>query len=330
MKLVFFAFKHRYRYKDLNNFLKTRLYGKYFLLNLSGPFKHIIARLLMKFSLGFAISCDAKPLIKKKKIGINFFIRGTNHSIPPKFRNLKNNFVSIKNPFKKDKNIFQIYPLDIKENPISKDKKIIYISGAKINLNEKEKFLWNKNKRFIFKNFSLLDKKKFWIRILKNKNSDNFFNYYKKFKLLLRLEIVSHLQKKYDEKFILIGDDWKDHLFKAKPSNFNLKQIKKLYAGNICLDLGSIEGSSSLYTRSNQIIESGGLILQSEQSDYQNIWGGLSHKMIFNNFKKLDFLVNKLLKDNSLCNSLIRDISQNFLKNKKYMEKSLDKLTKKT
>ena len=55
MKLVFFAFKHRYRYKDLNNFLHSRLYGKYFLLNLGGPFKHLLARILLNTHFGFAM-----------------------------------------------------------------------------------------------------------------------------------------------------------------------------------------------------------------------------------------------------------------------------------
>ena len=76
MKLVFFAFKHRYRFKDLNNFLHSRIYGKYFLLNLGGPFKHFIAKILSKINLGFAISCDARPLIEKKKIWDKFLYQG--------------------------------------------------------------------------------------------------------------------------------------------------------------------------------------------------------------------------------------------------------------
>ena len=119
MKLVFFAFKHRYRFKDLNNFLHSRVYGKYFLLNLGGPFKHFIAKILFKINLGFAISCDARPLIENKKSGINFFIRGTNLNIPTNFRHLDNNFVSIKNPFIQEENIFQIYPIDIPYSKIN-------------------------------------------------------------------------------------------------------------------------------------------------------------------------------------------------------------------
>ena len=45
MKLVFFSFIHRHRYKDLNNFLNNRIYGKYCMLNLGGPLKHFVAKL---------------------------------------------------------------------------------------------------------------------------------------------------------------------------------------------------------------------------------------------------------------------------------------------
>ena len=148
MRLVFFAFKHRYRYKDLNNFLHSRFYGKYFLLNLGGPFKHFIAKILSKIHLGFAISCDARPLIKDKKSGINFFIRGTNLNIPTNFRHLDNNFVSIKNPFIEEKNIFQIYPINIPYSKINIRPKIIFIGGANVDMNDKQKILWEKWENF--------------------------------------------------------------------------------------------------------------------------------------------------------------------------------------
>ena len=40
MNLIYFAFKYRYRFKDFNNFLKSRIYGNYILLNFGGPFKY--------------------------------------------------------------------------------------------------------------------------------------------------------------------------------------------------------------------------------------------------------------------------------------------------
>ena len=330
MKLIFFAFKHRYRYKDLNNFLNSRFYGKYFLLNLGGPFKHFIARVLIKLKFGFAISCDARPLIENKKLGINFFIRGTNLNIPTHYRNLENNYVSIKNPFKKESNIFQIYPINLTKSKIDPKSNIIFIGGANLELTDKQKILWEKHKDKVLSNFTILDNYNFWQTILDKKDHNDLFVNYKKFKLLLRYEIIKHIKVKFDEKFILVGDDWESYSIKSLPSNFNINYVKDLYKGNICLDFGSAEGSSSLYSRSNQIIESGGLILQSRQCDYKNVWENIDKQILFDNFTNLENLINKLLTDNYLSNKILRNISKKFENSKKLIEVNLDYIFKKT
>ena len=229
MKLVFFAFKHRYRYKDLNNFLHSRFYGKYFVLNLGGPLKYFVARVLLKLNFGFAISCDARPLIKNEKSGVNFFIRGTNLNIPNNFRNLGNNFVSIKNPFKEESNIFQIYPINITKSKINNEPKIVFISGVNIDLNDQQKILWEKCKEEVLNDFTILDKKSFWEKYLRENGNEDIFVFYKKFKLLLRYEIVKYLKKRFNEKFILIGDDWKNYSINSLRSNFNPNYIKKVF-----------------------------------------------------------------------------------------------------
>ena len=135
MELVFFSFKHRYRKKELNNFLATRIYGKYFILNLGGPFKHIFAKVLMFLKIGKAISCDGRPLIADKSKGINFWLRGITLNIPNDFKKLNNNFVHIYNPLFEENKVFQIYPIKIKKTLIQKDLKIIYISRVNIDTN---------------------------------------------------------------------------------------------------------------------------------------------------------------------------------------------------
>ena len=329
MKLVFFAFKHRYRYKDLNNFLHSRFYGKFLLLNLGGPFKHFIAKILIKINFGFAISCDARPLIENKKSGINFFIRGTNNNIPTNFRNLENNYVSIKNPFKKENNIFQIYPVNLNKSKMNIKSKIIFIGSVNLELSDKQKNIWEKHKDKIFSDFSILDNYNFWQTILDEKENDNLFVYYKKFKLLLRFEIIKHIKKKFDEKFLLVGDDWKKHSIRSLPSNFNVNYIKNLYKGNICLDFGSAEGSSSLYSRSNQIIESGGLILQSKQCDHKKVWENIGKQILFDNFANLENLIGKLLSDEFLSNKILNHISTKFSNSQNLMEDSLNYIFKK-
>ena len=147
MKLVFFSFKHRHRYKDLNNFLNSRIYGKYYILNLSGPLKYFIAKLLIFLKIGKTISCDGKPLIVDKSRGINFWMRGTILNIPQTFRNLNNNVVSIYHPLLQNKKIFQLYPINIKKIKIQNHLKIIYISRINTETNIEEK-IFGKNINF--------------------------------------------------------------------------------------------------------------------------------------------------------------------------------------
>ena len=162
MNLIYFAFKYRYRFKDLNNFLKSRIYGKYILLNFSGPFKYYLSKILILLKIGKAISCDGNPLIKNKSQGYNFFIRGTDLNIPSNLLDLDNNIVSIKHPLLKNDKIFQIYPIDIKKNKMNVDVKIIFMSSIKLETNEEESLFWKAHKEKILNNFVILDDKLFW------------------------------------------------------------------------------------------------------------------------------------------------------------------------
>jgi hypothetical protein len=99
-----------------------------------------------------------------------------------------------------------------------------------------------------------------------------------------------------------------------------------MYKGNIGLDLGSLAGSISLYPRSIQIIESGGLIIQSTQNDSKKVWNNLHNKISFNNLSDLISLVEKLLNNKKYCFSLLQEISENFRQSDKSIEKNLDNI----
>ena len=205
--------------------------------------------------------------------------------------------------------------------------KIIYISNIIIEANTEEKLIWEKYKVQMMEDFSLIDSKIFWEKFyIKEINELEKYLLYKKFKLLLRFEIIKNIKVMFDKNLHLIGDDWNLFSINSFPSNYSVQQIKKLYEGNICLDLGSMLGSVSLYSRSNQIIESGGLIIQSYQSDADEIWGDLKDKILFKNLSDLTSLINKLLADKKYCFTLLQEISENFRHSDKSIEKSLDKI----
>jgi len=325
MNLIYFAFKYRYRFKDLNNFLKSRIYGKYILLNFSGPFKYYLSKILILLKIGRAISCDGRPLIKNKSQGYNFFIRGTDLNIPSNLLDLDNNIVSIKHPLLNNDKIFQIYPIDIKKNKINVDVKIIFMSSIKLETNEEESLFWKAHKEKILNNFAILDDKLFWQNNLPNKSLLEINRFYRITKTLLRFEIVTYLKKIYDKKFVLIGDDWKKYSFDSLKSNYDSKKNKKIYNGNICLDTGSLEGSSSLYPRANQIIESGGLIVQNYALDASEHWKDLKQDLLFKNFDELRNIIDKLINNLELSNILLDKIYKHFKNSNIFMEETLNR-----
>ena len=327
MRLIFFSFKRTYRKKELNNLLATRIYGKYFILNLSGPFKYFAAKILMFLKVGKAISCDARPLITDKTKGINLWMRGTNLDIPNSLKKLNNNFVTIDNPFIENQKIFHLYPINIKKTRIQDNLKIIHMSRININTNVEEKNIWDKYKDQFIEDFTLVDNKDFLNNIFQNYNDKiKMFNLYKKLKLLLRFEIIQNLKKVFTNKVNLVGDNWSIFHSDSLPPIYNIKKITKIYKGNIGLDLGSLAGSISLYPRSIQIIESGGLIIQSIQNDSKKVWKNLHDKILFNNMSGLISLVEKLLNDKEYCFALLKEISENFKHSNKSVENSLDKI----
>ena len=325
MNLIYFAFKYRYRFKDLNNFLKSRIYGNYILLNFSGPFKYYLSKILILLKIGRAISCDGHPLIKNKSQGYNFFIRGTDLNIPTNLLDLDNNIVAIKHPLLENNKIFQIYPINIKKNKMNDDIKIIFMSSIKLETNEEESLFWETHKEKILSNFAILDDKYFWQNNLANKNLFQINRFYRITKSLLRFEIVTYLKKIYDKKFVLIGEDWRKYSIDSLESDFDIKKNKKIYKGNICLDTGSLEGSSSLYPRANQIIESGGLIVQSYAFDASEHWKDLKQDLLFKNFDELRNIIDKLINNLELSNILLDKISKHFKNSSISMEETLNR-----
>ena len=325
MNLIYFAFKYRYRFKDLNNFLKSRIYGNYILLNFSGPFKYYLSKILILLKIGRAISCDGRPLIKNKSQGYNFFIRGTDLNIPTNLLDLDNNIVAIKHPLLENNKIFQIYPINIKKNKMNDDIKIIFMSSIKLETNEEESLFWETHKEKILSNFATLDDKYFWQNNLANKNLFEINRFYRITKSLLRFEIVTYLKKIYDKKFVLIGEDWRKYSIDSLESNFDTKKNKIIYKGNICLDTGSLEGSSSLYSRANQIIESGGLIVQNYAFDASEHWKDLKQDLLFKNFDELRNIIDKLINNLELSNILLGKISKHFKNSSISMEETLNR-----
>jgi len=332
MRLIFFSFRANYRKMMFNNFLCNNIYGKYIVINLGGPLKHYIAKFFIFLGIGRGISCDGDPLISKISKGINFWSRNFLH-IPDSEKKLNNCFVAIRNNHIIQNDIFQLYPINSIKSELKTNPKIIFISRMNTNTTPEEKKIWDKNKDQLLKNFNLIDDVNYWNQnILNSNNEKKKYTLYVKLKLLLRFEIVKLLKNRFNDQMKIIGNDWNIYPFKSLPSpnigskEYNAKDIYNIYRGNICLDLGSLVGSISLYHRSIQIIEAGGLIVQSKQNDSKEMWENLDDKLIFNNINEAIMLLEKIITDKNYSSSLCYELYNKFNKSESLIEKSLDKV----
>ena len=288
-----FVFKHRFRKVAFNNFLKIKKIKNYRIIDLSGPYKYFLfSRLLIFIVTSFPkrfknitlLSCDGLPFIKKN--GVNIWFGGTNLKIPKEFRHYKNNIPMIKSLIIKEKNFINLYPCDLKKNFFTKKFKIVFI--GKLNLRNSSEIMkiWRKYNKKIMNNFSLIESKKFFQKI-GVKEIEHKKNIYLSLKSLIRLNIIKKINKKFKKDLVLVGSDWSSHIKNSIRDNHDVKFVRNLYKGNLCIDLGSRWGENCLYPRSIEIIESSGMLLQSHQSDTKIIFGNLAKSIEFNSYPDL-------------------------------------------
>lgn len=229
----------------------------------------------------------------------------------------------------KEKKIFQIYPVIKKNYKINSLAKIIFMGKFHFYPREKNfvnvKFL-KENKNRLIQDFSLVDKSKFWSKIYSNKNSLINFENYKIIKTYQRELIISKIHKNFKNFLYIFGENSKKSKFHFHKPIYDNSKVQSIYNGNICIDTGSILGSMSLHPRSIQIIENGGLIIQTKQQDADIVWGEMNNKIIFNNIDKLIESLDLYLSNPSKCNEILEMTLLHFKNSKKRINKNLNKL----
>jgi hypothetical protein len=317
---IFIISKSRFRLLSLNNFICQKKIGSYRVYRFFGVFSFYIGKIIIFFKLGKAISLDGNPLLKVKQ-GINLWMGGTNFKITKKYRFLKNNFVNMKSIFLKKENFFQIYPLAIQTCTLRDKINIVYASDISITNDPSVLKFWRDNKIIFLNNFTILDKIEFWKRFKFFKDKEMCFSYYRKLKNLLRLEIVKKLNIQY-KNVLLIGSNWKKYSLNYLPDTYNSKLISGLYNGNICIDFGSKAGSLSLYPRSINIIESGGMLLQLRQNDFKFAWNKFhfQKRFLFSNLKELFLMIDQIHKSKEIIKKINKEYLTQFKKSEKKIE----------
>ena len=327
MKYLIFIFKHRFRRNSLNNILKCKKINQTHIIDLSGPLLYFFGKLLYFFIRSrkvVFISCDGLDFLKRETNSINLWLGGTSEKIQEKYRKFKNNFVMGSTVFTDDTKILTFYPTLIKKNKLNFDFKFVYVSENKEITNYKSIKIWQKYKNTILDNLNLIDKKHFWKDIVDEKK-DPVQQIYIDIKSFIRLELVSELIKTLDDRFILIGSNWKKLYSKALPSNYSNEYIESVYKGNICVDFGSKNSDKCIYPRTSKIIESGGMLFQSIHSDSKDIFKDLFEKTCFTSVEDMKEKIFFFIKNLKQTNELLIKQRNNF-KNEELNYKTLKKI----
>ena len=308
LKFFIFIFKYKFRKRTLNNLIHIKKLKNFYIIDLSGSIKYylfglplifLINRFKKKFRNFILISCDGVPQIKYN--GINLWFGGTSYKVPSEFRNFKNNCHCFENFAKKEENLLDLFPykpLNIKQ---PKPPKIIFIGGYNILENEIIDKIWNDEKDELFQKLSLIDEETFWKKYNLN-NDDRLQFYYIQLKERLRFELIMNLKNIFTNNFLLVGSKWKKYISDAKEDEFELSKITNFYNGNICLDFGSKWGFNIFYPRSVEIIENGGLLIQSKQLNSSDDIYNLDILNYFDSFDELKKKLQNLLNDKELFN----------------------------
>lgn len=326
--IVFFIFRYNFRKLAFNNFLQRKQFKDYILINLSGPYLSWLGLILYKLNISNKfkfISCDGWPYLKKEENSKNIWFGGTILKIPIDYVKDNNNFVTASNIFTKTDKLIKLYPTKIKDVEYISDPKIV-IAMKILNVDDDLSLkIWSENKKRILNELSILDNSSFWI-FKELEELDNFKKHkiYMDLKSLVRVELLKGVLQNFQDKCILIGNDLKKFYPKALDSNFDKNFLKKFYEGNICLDFLAKDGEQSLYPRSIEIIESGGILAQINTRESSEIFEEYKNQITFNSFHEMIEIINKLIKNSNLI-----DINKFFLKkynDDKFVKTTLSKL----
>ncbi len=314
MKYLVFIFKYRFRRSSLNNFLKCKKIKDIRIIDLSGPFFYLIGKILYFFIRSkkvVFISCDGLDFLEREGNSVNFWMGGTTEKIVQKYQKFRNNFVAASTIFTDNSKLLIFYPTLISKDNFSKNFKFVYIGENKKIENKKSLEIWKNHNKKILDDLKLLDQTDFWSDLI-DINTDPVQEIYVDIKSLVRLELVNELNKILNDKFILVGSNWKKLYPEALESNFANKYVENIYRGNICVDFGSKNSERCIYPRSCKIIESGGLLFQSIHKDSEDIFKDLFNETCFKSLHDMKEKINFFLNNTDKIERLFLRQQKNF------------------
>jgi hypothetical protein len=291
--IYFFLDKHGYRINNsYNNLTKLKNFKNSIIFFISGKALLVIEpllKLISGYKKNFVLIYTDDQF--GHRLSVNRVWWNSPDEVPEKLNHCNNFFMLdflLDNHYRK----IQPYPLFIEEAKPAK--KIVYISEWKDDGGKYIEELWGINKNNILERFYQRD-----FYIYQNLSEDQLFSVYTGLSNKVRGYYCTRLSNDFPKEFVLCGKDWTNSIKSDKNfRDYNSKSRKEIYKGAICVDFLSRAGISVLYQRSIEIIESGGLLLQSYGYDSEQMYGTeICQKMCFKSYDELKKLICFYLND---------------------------------
>ena len=289
MKFIVFLISSRYRAQHLNNLAAFNKFENLYSFAIIGVFADIfepVLNLLSKITNKVAIVYSDDEFSSRKgvkRLRWNNLVE-LNGVAPTKI-----DFFVCRQA---DPNCryLQLYPIRIKK-PKKIRKKIVFIGEINLNVSEECFDIWNKYKLEILGDLSLINSQNFWRRLKCENEIIKRDIVFIELSNLIRFELVKLVHDNF-ENFELVGDSWRKEGLHSLPNNYRASYRKKLYSGAICLDFGSKSFGGSLFQRTIEIVESGGILFQAIRDDSNEMFGLELEERI--TYRSVDELLKKL------------------------------------
>jgi hypothetical protein len=223
-----------------------------------------------------------------------------------------NNFAVIKNPIAEMKS-FDFFPiLEVETQGVRHfNNRVVYIGELSPPIEDFSLNLWKVFGDQFMLDLSLIRKKEFW-EVLDLEDDDKFKAYID-LQNCIRLASIQRINHDLRKNLTVIGSGWENSGFESQINVQQRPQRQSLYRDSVCLDLGSKSGSNSLYQRSIEVIESGGILLQSAHPDSIEIYGKeLASLITFSSILEMNTKIKNTLESDDLKSQILQLLAMRF------------------
>ena len=318
MSTFFFVFRSRYRYGHVGNLFAMRKAGRLRFIPVVGVWAVLLEPLLHYLShlIGFKLVYTDNEFSTRE--GLFRLWWNTPEELAPTDLD-RSPLMVCGNPIRAMPRC-QFYPVlqEVHRSEPSQfgSSRAVYMSEVELPTDPFVRSAWEVWREALVEDLALVTTTDFWDKNFTEQGEAARYAIYRGFNNLIRHACVQALLDA-GVPVTLYGRQWQALGIASADNLYDAAERRRIYRGNLCLDFGSKAGSDSLYQRSIEIIENGGLLIQARRADSEDVFGTeLADRITFKRLADLPRMVLSLLQDPASCHQLQTQLQMQFEHNK--------------